>query len=156
MRWLLKNQSRRFFLLKAKNRSPFCNQQGRHIGGCRCACISGSLYPWVTSIKKSLAPPPGYSTFTSALSFCINQHNNRLFRRASFSLWGAGVSYCWIWGKSPDSYRCRSPPPFDSLVNHPWIKWRYIMKKINLRELYPDVYTTDFFVDVTEENLLNI
>jgi len=26
-------------------------------------------------------------------------------------------------------------------------KWRYIMKKINLR----DVYTTDFFVDVTEE-----
>ena len=29
-------------------------------------------------------------------------------------------------------------------------KW-YIMKKINLRELYPDVYTTDFFVDVTEE-----
>lgn len=38
---------------------------------------------------------------------------------------------------------------------HPLIaresKWRYIMKKINLRELYPDVYTTDFFVDVTEE-----
>ena len=25
------------------------------------------------------------------------------------------------------------------------------MKKINLRELYPDVYTTDFLVDVTEE-----
>ena len=25
------------------------------------------------------------------------------------------------------------------------------MKKINLRELYPDVYPTDFFVDVTEE-----
>ena len=25
------------------------------------------------------------------------------------------------------------------------------MKKINLRELYPDVYTTDFFVDVAEE-----
>ena len=32
-------------------------------------------------------------------------------------------------------------------------KWRYIMKKINLRELYPDVYTTDFFVNVTEEVL---
>ena len=30
-------------------------------------------------------------------------------------------------------------------------KWRYIMKKINLRELYPNVYTTDFFIDVTEE-----
>ena len=27
------------------------------------------------------------------------------------------------------------------------------MKKINLRELYPDVYTTDFFVNVTEEVL---
>ena len=25
------------------------------------------------------------------------------------------------------------------------------MKNINLQELYPDVYTTDFFVDVTEE-----
>ncbi|NSD02006.1 sigma-70 family RNA polymerase sigma factor, partial [Blautia wexlerae] len=25
------------------------------------------------------------------------------------------------------------------------------MKKINLWELYPDVYITDFFVDVTEE-----
>ena len=25
------------------------------------------------------------------------------------------------------------------------------MKKTNLRELYPNVYTTDFFVDVTEE-----
>ena len=25
------------------------------------------------------------------------------------------------------------------------------MKKINLRELYPDVYITDFFVDVTED-----
>ena len=30
-------------------------------------------------------------------------------------------------------------------------KWRYILKKLNLRELYRDVYTTDFFVDVTEE-----
>ena len=25
------------------------------------------------------------------------------------------------------------------------------MEKINLRELYPDVYPTDFFIDVTEE-----
>ena len=29
-------------------------------------------------------------------------------------------------------------------------KWRYIMKKINLRELYPDVYKTDHFVEVAE------
>ena len=27
------------------------------------------------------------------------------------------------------------------------------MKKINLRELYPDAYTTDFFVNVTEDVL---
>ena len=30
-------------------------------------------------------------------------------------------------------------------------KWRYIMQKINLRELYPDVYKTNVFVDVAEE-----
>ena len=30
------------------------------------------------------------------------------------------------------------------------------MKKINLRELYPDVYVTDFFVDVTEEAMETI
>ena len=55
---------------------------------------------------------------------------------------------------------CRmSPNGLDAVPRlhsiHPSItresKWRYIMKKINLRELYPDVYTTDFFVDVTEE-----
>ena len=30
------------------------------------------------------------------------------------------------------------------------------MKKINLRELYPDAYTTDFFVNVTEDVLETI
>ena len=30
------------------------------------------------------------------------------------------------------------------------------MKRINLRELYPDVYTTDFFVNVTEDVLETI
>ena len=55
---------------------------------------------------------------------------------------------------------CRmSPNGLDAVPRlhsiHPLItresKWRYIMKKINLREFYPDVYTTDFFVNVTEE-----
>ena len=32
-------------------------------------------------------------------------------------------------------------------------KWRYIMKKINLRDLYPDVYKSDHFVEVTEDVL---
>ena len=35
-------------------------------------------------------------------------------------------------------------------------KWRYIMQKINLRDLYPDVYKTDVFVDVAEEVLATI
>ena len=32
-------------------------------------------------------------------------------------------------------------------------KWRYIMKKVNLRDLYPDVYKSDHFVEVTEDVL---
>ena len=48
--------------------------------------------------------------------------------------------------------RSHSPVPFPASIRFTReSKWRYIMKKINLRELYPDVYTTDFFVDVTEE-----
>ena len=35
-------------------------------------------------------------------------------------------------------------------------KWRYIMKKINLRDLYPDVYKNDHFVEVTEDVLETI
>ena len=35
-------------------------------------------------------------------------------------------------------------------------KWRYIIKKVNLRELYPDVYKTDHFVEVTEDVLETI
>ena len=35
-------------------------------------------------------------------------------------------------------------------------KWRYIMKKVNLRDLYPDVYKTDYFVEVTEDMLETI
>lgn len=32
-------------------------------------------------------------------------------------------------------------------------KWRYTMKKVNLRDLYPDVYKNDHFVEVTEDVL---
>ena len=35
-------------------------------------------------------------------------------------------------------------------------KWRYIMKKVNLRDLYPDVYKNDHFVEVTEDMLETI
>ena len=35
-------------------------------------------------------------------------------------------------------------------------KWRYIMKKVNLRDLYPNVYKSDYFVEVTEDVLETI
>ena len=35
-------------------------------------------------------------------------------------------------------------------------KWRYIMKKVNLRDLYPDVYKNDYLVEVTEDVLETI
>ena len=48
--------------------------------------------------------------------------------------------------------RCRAPPSFGSPVNRTCeSKWRYIMQKINLRELYPDMYKTDTFLEVTDE-----
>ena len=43
--------------------------------------------------------------------------------------------------------RLRSVPPSTTRES----KWRYIMKKVNLRDLYPDVYKTDHFVEVTED-----
>lgn len=92
------------------------------------------------------APPP-------ALSGQVYQHNNGLLCRASFPLREAGVFACRFLGNCPETCHCRSPPtPFRSLI-HPQPKWRYIMKYINLRELYPDVYKTDTFVEVTEEVL---
>ena len=36
------------------------------------------------------------------------------------------------------------------------LKWRYILKKVNLRDLYPDVYKNDHFVEVTEDVLETI
>ena len=36
------------------------------------------------------------------------------------------------------------------------LKWRYIMKKVNLRDLYPNVYKSDYFVEVTEDVLETI
>ena len=36
------------------------------------------------------------------------------------------------------------------------LKWRYIMKKVNLRDLYPDIYKNDYFVEVTEDVLETI
>ena len=95
---------------------------GRYIGGYRHVNFRHSQHPWAAPIKKSLAPPPGRYDFLSALSFHLNQQNSRCFCRASFPLRGAGVFYCRFFRKAPEVCRCRSPPPFDSLVNRPWIE----------------------------------
>src|SRR5699024_1660618 len=50
----------------------------------------------------------------------------------------------------------RTVSPAASVSVHPStseLKRRYIMQKINLRDLYPDVYKTDVFVEVAEEIL---
>ena len=70
-------------------------------------------------LKKSLAPPPGEYDYLSVLSFHLNQQNSRYFCCADFPLWGVGVFCCRFFGKACEVCRCRSPPPFDSLVNRP-------------------------------------
>ena len=112
-------QSRRFVLLFG---SMLMQSGGRYMGGYRHVNFRHSQHPWAAPIKKSLAPPPGRYDFLSALSFHLNQQNSRCFCRASFPLRGAGVFYCRFFRKAPEVCRCRSPPPFDSLVNRPWIE----------------------------------
>ena len=88
---------------------------------CRVSFAFSKL-TWSTSIKKSIAPPPGRYDYLSALSFQLKQKNHSHFCCASFPLRGAGAFYCRFFGKSSEVCRCRSPPPFDSLVNRPWIE----------------------------------
>ena len=90
-------------------------------------------------LKKLLAPPPGKYDCQSALSFYLNQQNNEFFCCASL-LREAGALLS-IFRKSSRSIsvadpRLRSVHPSTARES----KWRYIMKKVNLRELYPDVY----------------
>ena len=95
---------------------------GRYIGGYRHVNFRHSQHPWAAPIKKSLAPPLGRYDFLSVLSFHLNQQNSRCFCRASFPLRGAGAFFCRIFRKAHEVYRCRSPPPFGSPVNRPWIE----------------------------------
>ena len=75
-----------------------------------------------TSVKKSIAPPPGKYNIASALSFHVIQYNNGCSWRASFPSRKSGVFCCHFFGDDPVVCRCRSPPPFDSPVNHPRIE----------------------------------
>ena len=81
-----------------------------------------SKFAWFTSVKKSIAPPPGKYNIASALLFHVIQYNSGCFWRASFPSRKSGVFCCRFFGDDPVVCRCRSPPPFDSLVNHPWIE----------------------------------
>ena len=98
--------------------------RGRYIGGYRHVNFCHSYHPWAAPIKKSLAPPLGRYDYLSALSFQLKQKNYGYFCCASFPLCGAGAFCCRFFGKVPEVRRCRSPPPFDSPVNHPWIERR--------------------------------
>ena len=93
--------------------------RGRYIGGYRHVNFCHSYHPWAAPIKKSLAPPLGRYDYLSALSFQLKQKNYGYFCCASFPLCGAGAFCCRFFGKVPEVRRCRSPPPFDSPVNHP-------------------------------------
>ena len=88
---------------------------------CRVSFAFSKL-TWSTSVKKSLAPPPGKYNIASALSFHVIQYNNGCSWRASFPSRKSGVFCCHFFGDDPVVCRCRSPPPFDSPVNHPWIE----------------------------------
>ena len=69
-------------------------------------------------LKKS-CPSSGRYDYLSALSFQLKQQNYSCFCRASFPLRGAGAFWCRFFEKAPEVCRCRSPPPFGSLVNRP-------------------------------------
>ena len=88
---------------------------------CRVSFAFSKL-TWSTSVKKSIAPPPGKYNIASALSFHVIQYNNGCSWRASFPSRKSGVFCCHFFGDDPVVCRCRSPPPFDSPVNHPWIE----------------------------------
>ena len=88
---------------------------------CRVSFAFSKL-TWSTSVKKSIAPPPGKFCITSALSFCVIKYNRGCSWCASFPLRKSGVFCCLFFGDDPVVCRCRSPPPFDSPVNHPWIE----------------------------------
>ena len=81
-----------------------------------------SKLTWSTSVKKSIAPPPGKFSIASALSFYVIKYNRSCPWRASFPSRKSGVFCCHFFGDDPVVCRCRSPPPFDSPVNHPWIE----------------------------------
>ena len=63
---------------------------------------------------------------------------------------------CWRFSLSFFRELSRTVSPTASVSAHPSTsesKRRYIIQKINLRDLYPDVYKTDVFVEVAEEIL---
>ena len=99
-------------------KSPFLRMRRYH-GGSAMSIFVFTQHSRSSPIKKSIAPPPGKYNIASALSFHVIQYNNGCSWRASFPSRKSGVFCCHFFGDDPVACRCRSPPPFDSPVNHP-------------------------------------
>ena len=56
-----------------------------------------------------------------------------------------------FWELAKKSIKCRSPPLL--VLQKQQNERRFFLKRINLRELYPDYYQTDIFIDIPEEVL---
>ena len=71
-------------------------------------------------LKKALPLLPGRYDYLSALSFQLKQKNHSHFLLRQFPIAGSWRFFIVdFFGKAPEVCRCRSPPPFDSLVNRP-------------------------------------
>ena len=105
-----------------------------------------------SSSKKAMLTPRLFPLPPPALSCWLTGSYKRNELDASFPLWETGVFVCRFLWNGPELFGCRSPPHFGSPVN--WTrepKWRYIMQKTNLQELYPDIYKKDTYLEVTDE-----
>ena len=65
----------------------------RHIGGCCRVCFCFSQYPWSAPVKKSIAPPPGYSGLGCEIWQYIKKNSLSCARAASCCA-GAFVFSC--------------------------------------------------------------
>ena len=102
------------------------------------------------SAKKSLTVNRSPSAYEQALSCLVHKYYKSSFRSASRRSSDAGAFACRFFREFP-----RTVPPTAFVSVHPSTcesKRRYIMQKINLRDLYPDAYKTDVFVDVLRKS----
>ena len=80
------------------------------------AAFSGKLPKYTAAVPRLRSVHPS-TTRESKWRYIMKKVN--LSCRASIPLWGAGVFACRFLDRRAVCYRCRSPPPFGSPVNHP-------------------------------------